>query len=240
MVVFEPVEHKYKMVNKDIELKSVSKLISMVKPEFDKEYWSNHVAKKRGITQEEVLKEWAQTNKEALAKGTKYHEYREEKFLKNKAFPAAESNGLKVAHDLSNLPVGIHPELMLYNFEYMLAGTSDIVEILPDKRFILGDFKSNKKLEFEGYKKFDKDYKEKRAAKMKFPLQHLDDANGIHYTIQLSIYAYMLEQFGYHCHDLYIDHIIFDGDEPVNEIRYPIQYLKKEVINLLNWYKTQK
>jgi len=240
MVVFEPVEHKYKMVNKDIELKSVSKLISKVKNEFDVQFWSQKKADERGITKEEILAEWAQTAKEATDKGTKYHEYREQKDLKNKGIPALEKDGLKLAHDLSKLEPGLYPELMLYNFEYMLAGTSDIVEILPDKRFILGDYKTNKKLEFEGYKKFDKDYKEKRAVKMKFPLQHLDDCSGMHYTIQLSIYAYMLEQFGYHCHDLYIDHIIFDGDEPVNEIRYPIQYLKKEVINLLNWYKTQK
>ena len=238
MISFEPIAHRYSVIGKGVDLKSVSYLISLVKQPFDREHWLVKKAKERGITREELDEEWKLINKLATDKGTAYHEVREERYLKNKGIPSLSQDGLKIAHDLSDLKPGLYPELMLYNFNYMVAGTSDCVTIYPDKTFSIGDFKTNKKLEFKGFKKYDPDYKEKRTVRMKFPLQHIDDCNGMHYTIQLSTYALLLEEFGYKCKELYIDHIVFDGDEPVNEIRYPIQYLKREAESLLKYYKS--
>lgn len=240
---FIPDTHTYQLVEKpELKFTSVSKLIGMVKQPFDKDYWSERKAKERGVTKEEILAEWDLINKASLEKGTKYHNEYEQKLLQNKkAHPAIEINGIKQAHDLLSLPQGIHPELIIYNLRYGVVGTADIVEIYEDKTFDLRDHKSNKKLEFQGFMKYDPKYKERKEVKMLSPLQHLGDCNGNHYSIQLSLYAYMLEQFGYKCKSLTIHHVIFDeNDEPCNVIDYPVSYLKNEVVNLLNWYKNKQ
>lgn len=65
--------------------------------------------------------------------------------------------------------------------------------------------------------------------------------NGIHYTLQLSSYAFMLEEAGYECKSLTIHHVIFDEDEKdIMVIDYPITYLKKEVRNLFEHFKQFK
>ena len=59
--------------------------------------------------------------------------------------------------------------------------------------------------------------------KMLDPLQHLDDCNYIHYCLQISIYAWMLEQEGYVVRDLRFTHI----NKP-----YPVSYMKYEIENM--------
>lgn len=239
---FIPDTHTYQLVEKpELKFTSVSKLIEHVKQPFDKDFWSEKKAKEKGITKEEMLAEWAETNRIALEKGTKYHNEYEQKLLQGKrTHPSIETDGIKQAHDLTQLQPGVHPELIIYNLRYGIVGTADIVELYEDKTFDIKDHKTNRKLEFESFKKFDPIYKDRRPVMMLTPLQHLQDANGIHYTLQLSLYAYMLEQFGYKCNSLTIHHVIFDGNEPCNIVDYPLEYMKKEVINLLNWYKNKQ
>lgn len=240
---FIPDTHTYQLIEKpELKFTSVSKLIEQVKPKFDKDFWSEKKAKERGITKEEVLAEWAEINRVSLEKGTKYHNEYEQKLLQGKrTHPSIETDGIKQAHDLTDLLAGIHPELIIYNLRYGVVGTADIVEIYEDKSFDLRDHKTNKEIKFESFKKYDPNTHQRKSVKMLPPLVHLDDCNGMHYTIQLSLYAYMLEQFGYKCNSLTIHHVIFDeNNEPCNVIDYPIEYMKKEVINLLNWYKTKQ
>lgn len=239
---FIPETHTYQLKEKpEIKFTSVSKLIEQVKPKFDADYWSEKKAKERGITKEEILKEWDDIKRTALEKGTKYHKEFEQKLLQGKkTHPSIEQEGIKQAHDLTNLSPGIHPELIIYNLRYGIVGTADIVELYDDKSFIIEDHKTSRKIEFKGFMKYDPKYKEKREVKMLSPLQHLGDVEGIHYTLQLSLYAWMLEQFGYTCKSLIIHHVIFDEyDEPCNIVDYPLTYMKKEVVNLLNWYKNK-
>lgn len=96
---------------------------------------------------------------------------------------------------------------------------------------------TNEKLEFSGFMVFNPTTKRREEKKMFSPLSHLPDANGIHYSLQLSLYAYFLEERGYKLKDLWIEHIIFEDDEHINVIKYPINYLKKDVITLCNHYK---
>lgn len=69
---------------------------------------------------------------------------------------------------------------------------------------------------------------ENKFQKMKAPLAHLDDCELSHYTIQLSLYAYILEDKGYEIMELGIDHFN-------TEITVP--YLKKEVENIILDYE---
>lgn len=240
---FIPDTHTYRLVEKpELQFTSVSKLIGMVKQPFDEQFWASKKAKERGVTKEEILKEWEDIKQQSLIKGTAYHEAYEQKLLQGKkTHPSLYIDGIKQAHDLTKLTPGVHPELIIYNLRYGIVGTADIVEIHEDNSFDLFDHKTSRKLEFQGFMKFDPIFKDRKEVKMLPPLQHLGDCNGIHYTIQLSLYAYMLEQFGYKCNSLTIHHVLFDeNNEPCNIVDYPIEYKKTEVINLLNWYKNKK
>lgn len=238
MVVFKHDTHQY--FYEDEEYKSVSSIISSLKKPFDKQYWLEKKAKDRGITPEELEQEWNEINRIAIEKGKKYHDEQERILLssgKNVIKSIHNHDGFKVAFDLSELKPATYPELLLYLPSHKIAGQSDTVIIHEDKTFTIRDFKTNKKLDFQGFKYFDPVKREKVTQKMLHPVNHLDDCNGMHYTVQLSLYAYMLEQYGFKCKDLYIDHVIFDDTDATQVVTYPVNYLKKECISILKCLK---
>lgn len=59
-----------------------------------------------------------------------------------------------------------------------------------------------------------------RSQKMKPPLSHLMDCNHTHYNLQISFYAWMLEEFGFHVRNLSFHHF--------NQM-YKLKYLRSEV-----------
>ncbi len=70
---------------------------------------------------------------------------------------------------------------------------------------------------------------------MKYPLNNLMDCNFYHYTLQLSLYAYLLQQINpeFNIKGLKIVHI--DHDNKQHE--YDIEYLKDDVERMLKHYK---
>lgn len=243
MILFNEEVHKYTVESApDMKLTSVSTIISLLKEKFDADYWAEKKAKERGITKEEILKEWEDKKIKSQERGTAFHLEKEKEALAKKgAVPAiVRENGLKQAFDLKSLTPGVYPELIVYSLLHNAVGTADIVEIYEDKTFFLGDYKTNEELKFESFKRFDKISKERKPVMMNSPVQHLEDCSGMHYTLQLSLYAYMLEQFGFTCKELKIYHAILnENNECVNVIEYPIEYKKKEAHTILNWFKKQ-
>lgn len=240
---FSEPDHRYYFEEEpDIKLTSVSTLIGMYHEKFDSDKHSKRIAEKRGLTQEEVLKEWEDKKVKSQIKGTLYHKKKEDEILsKAGVFRHNEEGGTKQAFDITELKPGIYPELIVYHPYYNIVGTADLVEIFEDKTFYLEDHKSNEKLEFTGYPVFNKKTMKREPKKMYPPLQHLDDCSGIHYTIQLSAYAFILEEAGYECKGLQINHVLFDEDEQdIMVVNYPINYLKKEVRNLFEHFKLRQ
>lgn len=234
-ILFSEEEHRYWCPDfPELKFTSVSGVISALHEKFDAKKVAASYSKKTGISVEELLEKWQIENGQAIARGHKVHLQREEKTFKSKNNVhkyELDIKGYKKGFDLDNLKPGIYPELIVHSGEHGLIGTADYVEIFEDNTFILEDYKSNKKLEFQGFPVYNSNLHKKIPKKMLSPISHLDDCNGMHYTIQLSMYAYMLEQFGYKLrpNGLLIRHILFEGDEPVDEIPYPVNYLKKEV-----------
>lgn len=151
---------------------------------------------------------------------------------------------------LSEKGYNIYAEVGVYDETNLISGLIDLFFFNPDTLdFIIGDYKTNKSpIKFEaGY--FEKDingditdtFKETNKF-MKFPINHLPDSVGNHYTLQLSIYAYLAELFGLTCRGLILFHIrdkvlyIEDGVEVIEEIveGLQIKYLKDEVKQLFN------
>jgi len=156
----------------------------------------------------------------------------------------------------------IYSEIGAFLMDYKISGTIDIFCDRPTD-FVILDWKTNRDgLKFEaGYYKKDKstipnqltNIWVKKKQSMLPPLSHLDDCNGEHYTMQLSLYALMGEIIlNKPCHGLGLCHIGSpwvlnaygqpfrdkdgyhvdpDGSETVNWFR--INYRKKEAQALL-------
>lgn len=203
-----------------------------------------HIGMLNGISEKElidaqnlILSEWKVTNTTATTKGTKFHNHKENRQYIDKG---AENEGVFVKL-IDELPDGLEdlhhpdyaisiPELRLYNEEFMLAGTADEIFVEPSKVFDVNDWKSNKKIDLTN-----------KYQKMSYPLEHLEDNNFNHYCLQISVYAWMLEQFGYKPNTLKFTHVVIDEDDNVlSETPYYTHYMKKEVEDMLNYYKAKK
>jgi hypothetical protein len=179
-----------------------------------------------------ILKEWDAENLTSINKGNIYHLKKEQNSYANgvelnpfdgkeyKVIPKQEVTEQKVAliEDLFDLEDGYYPELILWNDQYKIAGQADkvFIETVGAHRYIdCDDYKSNKKISKHGYK----------GQKMKNPLGHLQDANHTHYCLQISTYAWLLEEFGYKVRNLSFHHY--------NQ-QYPINYMHREVKLMLD------
>lgn len=113
-----------------------------------------------------------------------------------------------------------------------VAGQADLVIVDGNKIRIL-DYKTNKKIDTKSFY----DRKLRKSAKMKYPLNNLDDVNFWHYTMQLSLYAWMLEKANpeFTVEGLFLLHHDHDDKKEV----YKCEYRKKEVERMLAFYKQQ-
>lgn len=192
--------------------------------EEEKNYFTSHLY---------LIKElWSKKNEESKILGTKFHNWKEDKQYKE---GEAEYKGIKyqVIEDyiLEDLKEGVYPEIRIWNNKFKIAGTVDQLIMYSDKTFSINDFKSN--LEIVERNEYDR---------MLPPISHLEDCNYVHYTLQLSLYAWMLEEMGYKCRDLQIEHnkinrTTYRIDEVV---KYNIEYKKQDIINMVNYYELQK
>ena len=162
----------------------------------------------------------------------------------------------------------IYSEIGAFLIDYLISGTIDIFCYRPTD-FVILDWKTNRDgLKFEaGYYKKDKSTIPnqltnewiKKNQNMLPPLNHLDDFNGMHYTMQLSLYAIMAEiildipcvglglchigspwvlnKYGQPLRDNEGYHVDPNGKETVKWFK--IQYLKNEAKALLKdrYYK---
>ena len=195
LVKFKADTHQYFDENNN-ELISVS---SFVKEFQEKVDWikkaktkSKNLLKYEGIKKDykEILKEWEQSRFLGTNAGTIIHAMKEAAALNNskiKVRGAHSDDFYKYSFDLSELEDGyLYPELMMYDFEHMLCGQSDEVEIL-DGYINIYDYKTDKEILFKGYSN-----KWEGPKKLLAPVSHLDDCNGHIYTLKMSTYMYMV------------------------------------------------
>lgn len=92
---------------------------------------------------------------------------------------------------------------------------------------------TNKKLDLKG----GFNTQTKSSAKMRYPLNNLDDCNYNHYQLQLSTYAWMLQKINpeFVIKDLILNHYDHEG----NNTLYHCDYLKTEVERMLAFYKKE-
>ena len=202
------------------------------------EYLSNYVPK--GLLMKEkrrIRSKWNNKGQRSSRKGTAYHDDREKTSYIRGTEINPRTNTEFVVHqkehidgdnsswtaNLFDLEDGFYPELLLWNDEYRIAGQADrvFIETCGPVRFIdIGDYKTNEKLTMESYYDWDT----KTYQMMKPPVDHIQDCKFMHYSLQLSMYAWLLEQYGFQCRHLTLHHF--------NQM-HEVEYLKQEIEDIL-------
>ena len=263
---FEEEGHKYNDTMGN-EYLSVTTLIHDYYNHFDADYWAHKKAREQGKSEKAIKAEWERIKNEACARGTKTHNGIEDAIKDVSKFKEATNNKYseiyRVFEFYINKGYTIYSEIGAYLMDYLISGTIDIFCYRPTD-FVILDWKTNRDgLKFEaGYYKKDKstipnqltdEWVHQHNKKMLPPVAHLADCNGMHYSLQLSMYAIMAEMIlGIPCHGLglchigspwilnkygqpYRDsegyHVDENGEETVKW--YKIDYLRNEVIALL-------
>ena len=189
---------------------------------------------------EEILQSYEDKKKVACERGTAIHADMENLFYQKdpKVIKKYAGGGLfdvKKGYYKLDIDRGIYPEFLIsHKFDDYLKVSGQIDLLIVDGHDItIIDYKTNNKIDMDSY--FDKTTKKKQT--MKYPLVNIPDCNFYHYTLQLSLYAYLLQQINpkYKIKKLAIVHFDHDG----NENEYPCEYLKEDVAKMLMHYRKQ-
>jgi len=192
-----------------------------------------------------ILKDWKHEKDKSIIKGNNYHDFKEKQAIEmgyvinpftNLKVDTMHSTIVEYKNNieyrkpnfecLRDLPDGYHPELILWNNDYKLAGQADRVftETIDGIRYAsIDDFKTSKVIKkTNGHWAYNKETGKKffKGSYMLEPLGHLQDCNLNHYRLQICTYAWLLEQEGYRIRYLAFTHL--------NEI-YRFEYMKAEV-----------
>lgn len=269
ILTFTHQNHKYSSIEPDgINWVSVTSFIGNFKQPFEADKIAEKSSKNKkskwyGMTPEAIKDAWKAESRRAVDLGTWYHNCRERDICELQTmerrgfivpvFKPIEKEGIKISPN-QKLTNGVYPEHMVYLKSAGVCGQSDLVEVI-DGYVHITDYKTNKEIKTEGFTNW-----EGITTKMLPPVQHLDDCNLNHYTLQLSMYMYIILKHNpkLKAGTLTIHHILFDevdkdkfgnpitaldsnGDPIVTDVVvYDLKYLKNEVISLLHWLEDNR
>jgi hypothetical protein len=232
MIQFKEQDHSYTSISPDnIQWKSVTKVISKYKGDFNQEAVAKKCSKNKnskwfGKTPEEILSIWNKETDRSLELGTWFHNARENDLL---SFNSVRRSGLDlpIYHPLvqdgvkqapnQKLDPGIYPEHMVYLKSAGICGQADRIEVYNGKVHV-ADYKTNKEIKKESYVDW-----EGVSKKMKAPVNNLDDCNYWHYALQMSMYMYIILKHNFKLQpgNITLEHIIFEN-ESEDENGYPV------------------
>jgi len=194
---------------------------------------------------QEILASYGMANKVACERGNIIHNAKENQFyekavhrLQDYNFDLHTLNGDFACqrHDFTlNRDKAILPEYLMYYSTkdgiLNIAGQADIVIKDGNDIYIL-DHKSNAK----GIKnKAYFDVKKKKKQMMFYPINNMDDHMLNHYTLQLSLYAWILQKISPDFQIKLLRLLHIDGNQ--KETIYDLDYKREEVERMLKHYK---
>lgn len=196
---FDEPSHTYTLKGK--KLKSVSSLVERFQGEFDQEEQLPKSAAKKGVSVDELRKQWAEDNKNACDLGHDVHYYIECDMNNVPAPDYEEEERLKrieiyrqlKEQELKDL-IPLFSELRLFDEEFGFAGTVDAL-YFDGKNIRMYDWKTNKKMTSDDSED-DMGRPTGRWRKMSWPFHDQWDNKVNGYSIQLSAYRYLLKRQG--------------------------------------------
>lgn len=202
----------------------------MIKKMMESPKWPQN--KYYGMTTEQILKQWSDLGKDASSKGTAMH-LGIEQFLngaEHVILPEVRNTSefqyfmnfwKDHGHDLEPW----RAEWSVFSEEHKLCGQIDMLfRRKSDGKFVIYDWKRSKEI------KTSNDFQKGLA-----PLNHLDDCNYWHYSLQLNLYRWILENlYNMEIADMYL---IICHPNNKNYIRMRLNRLQEEIEAMLECRK---
>lgn len=248
-VDYDDAEHKYYLRTRIY--RSATQIIERFVKPFDTKERSEYMSDRYGQPPEYWVKKWKGINQVALQRGDIIHAAKED-FLHGRGYDAINDKIFQVFNlhaptysqfktNYAILIDGIYPELKLWRHDWGIAGRVDkpIIETINGSRFAhIEDYKTGRRISQESFK----DNKTGEYEMMLYPLQHLMNCEYNHYTLQLSIYQFMMEYFGFKAGFRRIIHYghrqewMHEDPKPIPML---VPYMRNEVLMMLNHLKMQ-
>lgn len=191
-LLFNEEEHKYIIKNKILKLVSVTQFIQYFFNEFSSSKAIKQIRKSPnyiqskyfGVSDSEIMKQWLDIKKEAIDKGINMHRDIEKFF--NKELCIHEMKHINHFSEWYN-DIGQHiepyrTEWKIYDEDIKIAGCIDFVSKNNDETFDIYDWKRSKRINLTNI-----------WEKGLYVCNILDNCNYNHYSIQLNMYKYILE-----------------------------------------------
>ena len=159
-------------------------------PDFDGPKIAPFVARKRGLTADEVLREWEMEGQKSADLGTELHSDIEQYFDNKKTNNKKEfQHFLELFKKIGNLEL-YRTEWRIFDDVLMLAGTADTIFKKKDGTFVIYDWKRSKEIKERGFP----DFYTKETQKGIGVCEDIEDCNHQHYCLQLNLYKRILEE----------------------------------------------
>jgi len=234
---FDEAAHTYETDN-TTDFTSSSGIIHNFFPQFDAVEVSTRIAPRKGKTPEQLQEEWRLNAERACHYGTRCH-LNMEGYLSNKPElintpeNPKEQASFQVCFNaaqwiLNNYQV-IQCEAILFSERFKIAGTTDI--LLWDAKtneLIIGDFKTNKEIKYSGF----------NGEKGFNPISHLENCNYNHYSLQLSVYEFLMVHGNYFPPETkYRRALIHISETEFSWVELPCR--KQEVSDMILYHRTE-
>lgn len=195
-IVFYEYEHKYTINGK--KATSVTSLLNEYKEEFDSELIAGKYAKKHGLKKEDVLSLWSKNNKKSTDKGSYLHKFAENIWNKKVDDIGSShefddgSDGIEICknhiqsfyNDAKKNLALVSAELVVGDEDFLICGMIDkLFYNVKTGNYQIWDYKTNKDI-----------FSEKYAKKLKYPLNNIYDSKLNIYSLQLSIYKWIIQR----------------------------------------------
>lgn len=195
-VTFDADKHLYTShVNgKQIIYTSVTSLISKYFTPFDTDNIAARVARRRNVSVDVVLQEWADKRDVAAVRGRRVHQVCEDVIRGNAVRHTPQNDkelamfkhAAEAAAKLKERFIVIDTEKIVFDHRLRIAGAIDLL-LKYDNTYIICDWKTNKEVSDDNrYNNFGLG-----------PLSKMPDTHISHFNLQLSLYEYLLRVGNY-------------------------------------------
>lgn len=238
-ILFDSETHSYFVQGKPFT--SVTTFISKFFPVFRTEYWAEFKSKESTTskTPDDFKKEWEEIAFKAAFLGTKLHEYIERRL---KLLPCDEYHFPEkqmvdrffMDHDalLGSQRDNLFPEWRIYDENYQVAGTIDLLIRNNNNTYSIYDWKRSKKIiDLNGNLILHNPYHQ-----CKKPIESIPDTSYYKYVLQLNFYKFIAEK-KYNLkisemkmvvfHEFYNDYHVIDIPNYQDEIKKILRYYVK-------------
>jgi ATP-dependent exoDNAse (exonuclease V) beta subunit len=188
-----------------------------------------------GKTSDEIKTEWDKIRDEAADAGTKMH-LAIEQFYNSQidtTIPLEQDKNVVNTREYNHFKefqvdhhhlVPFKTEWRIFDEDLKIAGSIDMIFHDPENKgcIYIYDWKRSKEIKYQN-----------RFQKANKPIEHLDDCNYNHYTLQLNVYKYIIEKnYGLKATELAI--VVFHPNNDTYR-KIPIPILTDEVEKIMNY-----